>query len=187
MGYLKRKSERCFALLTYKISSDLHWKAKNYYRLVKCLRYRFASGPRQQCAEWLVTTWIYLTRSPITVLLPQVMVSLPQGTPTVWTALVTSKKPMDGGTVHFRTTNEFSGVDLTLRSPAQMVIWMRLMSLNIAAVGEQTSHTVTSCEMSLFVYYWIPINSNIEHTTWDIAALQTKTSHTKHFRVSDST
>lgn len=29
-------------------------------------------------AEWLVTTWIYLTHSPITVLLPQVLVSLPQ-------------------------------------------------------------------------------------------------------------
>lgn len=141
--------------------------------MVKCLRYNFASGPRQQCAECLVTTWIYLTRSPITVLQPQVMVSLPQATPTVWIALVTSMKPMDGGTVHFRTTNETSGVNLTSRSPAHMVIWMSPMSLNISAVGEQTSRTVTSCEMWLFVYCWIPRNSNIEHTTWDTATSQT--------------
>lgn len=54
---------------------------------------------------------------------------------------------MDDGTVHFGIANEFSGVDLTLRSPAHMVIWMKLMSMNIAAVGEQTSHAVTGFEM----------------------------------------
>lgn len=110
------------------------------------------------------------------------MVSLPQATPTVWISLVTSKKRMDGGTVHFGTTNEFSGVDLTLPSPAHMVIWMKLMSMNIATVGEKTSRAVTNCEMWVFVYYWIPINPNIEQTAWGRATLQTKILHTKQFR-----
>lgn len=34
---------------------------------------------------------------------------------------------------------------ITCSSPAHMVIWKKLKSVNSVAVGEQTSHTVTCC------------------------------------------
>lgn len=77
---LERGAERLFTLVNWSDSTDLHSKAKEAAtdQLSQWLWDSFALGPRRHCAEWLVTTWIYLTHSPITVLLQQVAVSLPR-------------------------------------------------------------------------------------------------------------
>lgn len=61
------------------------------------------------------------------------------GRPQAPVSLATSKRRRDDGAVQFGAVNEFSGGDLMLLS-AHMVIWMKLMTVNSTAVGEQTRH-----------------------------------------------
>lgn len=117
VGFSKRGTERLFTLLTYSDSTDLHSKAKEATTQISWVSgYETAlhRGPRRHCAEWLVTTWIFLTHSPITVLLQWVVVSLPQAAHKSEFHWLPQRNRRMMALCNFKAANEFSGGDLML-------------------------------------------------------------------------